>query len=201
MLKNWIWKPNKVKKAIGIFLPFQRRTRMNARRWPILRRDLLVGAAAAFLTLLLVAPAAWASHRSQRAEIESTARQLADATQLAEEQSDEIKRLKELADRNLVEQAAEMLGGGDKTEAEVRRVSTGAVSPEVPEGALLLIDKKAKRYAPGDIIVYQAEKKHYLGRVLALDKIARRLTVGRNNEVDREISLDDLEGKGVLNTR
>jgi hypothetical protein len=76
-----------------------------------------------------------------------------------------------------------------------------AVSPEVPNDAWLLIDKKASSWAAGDIVVFREGGRNYLGRVKAVDKVAGRLTVARNGEKDRQVAVADLLGRGVLNTR
>jgi hypothetical protein len=122
------------------------------------------------------------------------------AAQLAEDKAAEADQQHALAQRNLVDQAANF-AVGDKSEAEVFRVSTDAISPEIPLDAYLLIDKKATSFAVGDIVVYTAEGNNYLGRVVAVEKATGRLTVGRNGESPRQVAVRDVLGRGVLNTR
>ena len=43
-------------------------------------------------------------------------------------------------------------GAADRAGADLLTVTTDAVVPEVPQGARLLIDKKARTYAAGDIV-------------------------------------------------
>ena len=65
----------------------------------------------------------------------------------------------------------------------------------------MLIDKKAAAYAVGDIVVFRVGENNYLGRVVAVDKQAGRMTVGRNGEEKRQVALSAVLGRGVLNTR
>jgi hypothetical protein len=170
-------------------------------RWATWRHDLLVGLLASFLTAAVLVPVGWAAVRGQREQAES-ARQMAQAlVLLARQQTAEADRQRDRAQRNLVDQAADFVGLGDRMEAEVFRVSTAAIAPEMPEGAHLLIDKKATSYAVGDIVVFRVEDKNYLGCVVAVEQAAGRLRVGRNGEEDRLVALSDVLGRGVLNTR
>ena len=100
-----------------------------------------------------------------------------------------------------MERAADFAGFNDPSGAEVMRVSSKAITPEVPEGAYLLIDKKASSYVAGDIVVFREDDRNYLGRVLSFDKVADRMTIARNGELNREVRAADLIGRGVLNTR
>ncbi len=93
------------------------------------------------------------------------------------------------------------LGELEKAEAEAMRVMTDAVAPEIPQGAYVLIDKKPAAYKTGDIIVFRVGDNNYLGRVVAVEPAADRLTVGRNHEADRQVERKDVIGRGVLNTR
>jgi hypothetical protein len=165
------------------------------------RRDLLTGLLAAVLTVAVLVPLGWAALEQQRQRAEDDHRQALEAARLARQ---EAAQARDQAQRALVEQAADVLGGfggPQKSDAEAMRVTTGAVAPELPEGSYLLIDKKASSYAVGDIVVFRVGENKYLGRVLAVDKEAGRMTVGRNREADRQVALSAVLGRGVLNTR
>ena len=123
------------------------------------------------------------------------------AARLAEQKGAEAEQQRALAQRHLVEQAADFAGLGDQADAAILRVTTAAVAPEIPKGAHLLIDKKAAAYAVGDIVIYAVAGKNYLGRVLAVEQAAGRLTIGRNGEANRQVPCGDVLGRGVLNTR
>jgi hypothetical protein len=166
------------------------------------RRDVLIGVLASGLTMAVLVSLAWAAVRQERARVEDARRLVAlQAARLA--RPDAALALDE-ARRALVEQAADVLGnlgGPAKSEAEVMGVSSDAVAPEVPQGAYLLIDKKAAAYSVGDIVVFRVGENNYLGRVVTVDKEAGHMTVGRNHEADRQVVLGDVLGRGVLNTR
>lgn len=169
-----------------------------AGRW---RRDLMVGGLASLLTALVLVPVAWASHRSQKEEAEAARQEVRAAALLAQQKAAEAEEHRARAQRALVEQAADFAGMADRADAEAMRVMTDAVAPEVPKDAWILIDKKASTYAVGDIVVVRDGDKNYLGRVVALDKSAGRMTVARNGEKNRDVKLADVLGRGVLNTR
>jgi hypothetical protein len=170
-------------------------------RWTTWRRDVLVAVLASLLTASVLVPLGWAAVRDQREQAEA-ARQTAEVAKLlAKQKAAEADQQRAQAQRKLVEDAADFAGIGGRGEAEVMRVTTAAVSPEIPEGAHLLIDKKALSYAVGDIVIYRVEGNNYLGRVVAVDKEAGRLTVGRNREANRQLAVGDVVGRGVLNTR
>ena len=168
------------------------------------RRDLLVGLLASLLTASVLVPLGWAAVREQRDQAD-VARKKAEAVALRAEQSAvEAAQQRALAKRNLIDQALDsalLPGFADRSEAEVRSVTTSAVAPEIPEGAHVLIDKKASSFAVGDIVIYRVEGNYYLGRVVVVDKASGRLTVGRNGEPDRQVLVGDVVGRGVLNTR
>jgi hypothetical protein len=170
-------------------------------RWSGWRRDLLVAFLAVLLALSALTPISWAAVRQQKEEAENAYSKAEAAARLAEEKAAEAEQYRAQARRKLIDDAIESANFGEKNDAEVRRVSTGAVSPEVPENALLLIDRKATAYAVGDIVTYQVDEKTYLGRILAVDKAAGRFTLGRNGEPNREVAIKDVSGRGVLNTR
>jgi septal ring factor EnvC (AmiA/AmiB activator) len=121
------------------------------------QRDVLVFVAgSAFTALVFLVSFAWAiqgeRQRVER-ELEDAQAEQQRSEQNLEAAQDELKRLekelegkRDLGQRNLLEQAAQLLrdfeGNGDKAESEVLKVSTNAVAPEIPEGAYVLIDKK-----------------------------------------------------------
>jgi hypothetical protein len=161
------------------------------------RRDLLVGILAAFLTASVLASIGWTAVQRQRERAESAR----DMARVAEQQAADAHNQ---AQRNLVDQAANVLmnlEGRDKAELEALQVTTAAVAPEIPQGAQVLIDKKASSYAAGDIVIYQLDGNNYLARVIAVDKAAGRLTVGRNGQENREVAASAVTGRAVLNTR
>jgi hypothetical protein len=173
-------------------------------RWTTWRRDVLIGLLASLLTASVLVPIGWAAVRDQRDQAEGARKAARDADLRAEQKAAEAEEQRARAGRNLIEQAADFAnvpGLADGSGAEVMRVSTAAVSPEIPKDAHLLIDKKASSYAAGDIVIFRVEDRNYLGRVLAVDKEAGRLAVGRNGEADRQIAVSDVIGRGVLNTR
>jgi hypothetical protein len=170
-------------------------------RWTFWRRDLLVGLLASFLTASALLPFAWSTMRSQQEQV-ATARQLAQAASLlADQRGADVDRHRTLAQKNLIDQAADFAGFGEKADAEVMQVTTSAVAPEIPEGAHVLIDKKAVTYSRGHIVVYRVDDKNYLGRVIAVDAAAGQLTIGRNGEANRQVEIDKVAGRAVLNTR
>jgi hypothetical protein len=170
-------------------------------RWSTWRRDLLIAALASFITTALLVPIGWAAMRDRQEQAEAARRMAQAAALLAEQNSADADQQRVLAQRNLVEQAADFAGFNDRAEVDVMQVTTAAVSPEVPKGAHLLIDKQATSYAIGDIVIYRVEENNLLGRVVAVEKEAGRLIVGRNGETNRTIPFSDIVGRGVLNTR
>lgn len=170
-------------------------------RWMFWRRDLLVSLLASGLTASVLLPFAWSAMRDQQ-EQAATARKLAQAASLlADQRAAEAAQQHALAQKNLIDQATDFAGFGDKPDAEVLQVSTDAVAPEIPKLAHVLIDKRATIYARGDIVVYRIDDKNYLGRVVDVDMEARQLTVGRNGEANRQVAIGDVVGRAVLNTR
>jgi uncharacterized protein involved in type VI secretion and phage assembly len=171
--------------------------------WTNWRRDLVVGVLTAIMTAAVLVPIGWAAVRDQRDEANAARERAEEARLRAEQTRAEAEQQRLQAQRNLVERAADAAGFGarDRSEAEVLRVSTAAVAPEIPEGAFVLIDKKAVSYAPGDIVIYRFKGNNYLGRVIAVEKEAGRLTVGRNGEANRQVAIRDVVGRGVLNSR
>lgn len=132
----------------------------------------------------------------------ATAHRLAQAASLlAEQRSADADRQRKLAQKNLIDQAADFAGFGEKSDAEIMQVTTTAVAPEIPESAHVLIDKKAAAYTRGDIVVYRVEDKNYLGRVVDVDSEAKFLTIGRNGEKNRQVAIAKVAGRAVLNTR
>jgi hypothetical protein len=150
-----------------------------SRRW---WRDVLVGGLASMLTAVVFVPYAWASQRQLEAQAEAARQEAQAAAQRAEEKAAEAEQQRDLAHRAMLDRAADFTGFGDKAAAEAMRVMTAAVSPEVPKGTWLLIDKKASSYVAGDIVIFRDGGNNYLGRVAAVDKTAGRVTVGRNGE-------------------
>jgi hypothetical protein len=153
------------------------------------------------LTALVLVPIAWSSQRRGQKEVEDARREAQIAALSAEQQAAEAVQQRSLAQRALVEQAVDFAGIADRTDAEAMRVTTDAVSPEVPKDGWLLIDKKASTWTTGDIVVFRQDGRNYLGRVVAIDKAAGRLTISRNGEKDRKIAIADLLGRGVVNSR
>ena len=64
-----------------------------------------------------------------------------------------------------------------------------------------MIDKNAKDFAGGDIVVFKVGDKNYLARVVAVNKKAGRVTIERKGEPARQVPLADILGRGMLNTR
>src|SRR5262245_2957001 len=122
------------------------------RRWP---RDLLIGGLASLLTGLVLAPLAWASHRHQQEQAEAARREAQVAALHAEEKAAEAQQQRDLTKQAMLARAADFAGFSDQSAAEAMRVMTDAVSPEVPKDAWLLIDKKARTYSVGDIVVFK----------------------------------------------
>lgn len=168
--------------------------------WPSWRRDLLVAVVVSLLTALALAPFAWASYRRQENETQAARQNAEDAARLAEQKAAEADQQRALAHKAMIQKAADF-AGFDRADADFMNVSSDAVAPEVPKGAWLVIDKKATSYAVGDVVVFRDDGRNYLGRVVAYDKGAGRLTVARNGEKNREIAAAALLGRGVLNTR
>lgn len=169
-----------------------------SRRW---WRDVLVGGLTSLLTAVVFVPYAWASQRQLEAQAEAARQEAQVAAQRAEEKAAEAEQQRDLAHRALLERAADFTGFGDKAAVEVMRVMTAAITPEVPKGAWLLIDKKASSYVAGDIVIFRDGGNNYLGRVVAVDKVEGRMTVGRNGEENRVIAASQLAGRGAMNTR
>lgn len=163
-------------------------------RWSFWRRDLLVGLLASFVTASALLPFAWSAMRDRQEQV-TMARQLAQAASLpAEPRAADANRQRALAQKNLIDQAADFAGFGDKPDAEVMHVTTGAVAPESPEGAHVLIDKKAATFSRGDIVVYRVDDENYLGRLVGVDSTASPLTIGRNGEVNRQVAVGNMVG-------
>lgn len=160
-----------------------------------------MGGLASLLTAVIFVPYAWASQRQLQEQAEAARQEALAAAQRAEEKAAEAEQQRDLAHRAMLERAADFTGFGDKAAAEAMRVMTAAVTPEVPKDAWLLIDKKASSYVAGDIVIFRDGGNNYLGRVVAVDRAAGRVTVGRNGEENRMIALTALAGRGVLNTR
>jgi hypothetical protein len=158
-------------------------------RWTSWRRDLLVALLASLLTAVVLMSFALAAIRRERALVKAALLRA------------EADRQRALAQKNLVEQAADFIGMNDRSEAEVFHVTTDAVAPEIPLGAHVLIDKKATVFGVGDTVVCRIDDKNYLGRVVAVDRAGGKLTMGRNGEEKRTVPIADVIGRGVLNTR
>ena len=173
---------------------------MRPASWATWRRDLLVGVSASMLTASVLVPVGWTAVRDQRYEVEAARRMALESELLAKKRAAEAGEQRIKAERTLLDQAIDF-AGIDRSETEVMQVTTKAVVPEVPEGAHLLIDKKATAYAVGDIVIFRAEGRNYLGRIVTLEKEAGFVTLGRNGEASRRLALKDLVGRGVLNTR
>src|SRR4051812_4138651 len=103
-------------------------------RWAGWRRDLLVAVLASLITAAVLVPLGRSAARDQRDQIEAARRMAEAAAVMAERQ-------REHAQRNLIEEAADVVGLGGKGDAEVFRISSDAVAPEIPEGALALLDR------------------------------------------------------------
>jgi len=175
---------------------------MTRLRWTTWRRDLLIGALAAALTASVLVPLGWGAVRGGQDRIDSERARARAAALLAAQKTAEAEQQRALAQRALLDLAADFAGFRDRTDAEVMGVTTNAVAPEIPEGAHLLLDKKATAFAVGDIVIYRVEGKNYLGRVVALDRApADGLTVGRNGEPNRHVVRSAVAGRAVLNTR
>ena len=159
-----------------------------------------MAALASLATALVLVPIAWASQRRGQEQLEEARREAQAATVRAEQKSAEAEQQHALAQRAMLDQAADFAGLGDR-DAEAMHVTTDAVSPEVPRDGWLLIDKKATSWAPGDIVVFRQDGRNYLGRVIAFDRLAGRLRIARNGEPERVIAVANILGRGVLNTR
>jgi hypothetical protein len=165
------------------------------------QRDLLVALLASLATVAGLLPIGWTALQQQRERTDDACQLALQAARLARQDADQAR---DQAQRAMLDQASDLLanaGGPGKSDAEAMQVMTSAVAPEVPQGAYLLIDKKAKSYAVGDIVVFRVGQNNYLGRVLKTEKAAEYLTIGRNNEADRQVPLGQVLGRGVLNTR
>jgi hypothetical protein len=143
----------------------------------------LVAAIASVLTAAVIVPVSCAGGHPQKRGVEAV----------------EAERVQVL--KHLVEHAADFLGFADKSEADILHVTTSAVTPEIPAGAHVLIEKKATALAAGDIVVYKVEDMNFLGRVVAVDEKNERLVVGRNEESNRSVAKSALLGRAILNTR
>src|SRR5947209_4591966 len=172
---------------------------MILRSLPTWRRDFLVATIASLLTAFVLVPLGWTAVRDQRQEADSARQTALAAELLAKQSAAEADEQRAKAERSLVDQAIDF-AGIDRSEAEVMHVTTKAVTPEVPEGAHLLIDKKAKTYAVGDIVIFRVDGGNYLGRVIAMAKETGFVTLGRNGEADRRLTMKEIIGRGVLNT-
>jgi hypothetical protein len=169
--------------------------------WTRWRRDLLVGVLASVLTIALMVPFGWAAVRDHREQAEAARHMAQAAALLAEQKASEADRQRAQAQRNLVAEAVDFAGLTEGADTEVLRVTSRAVTPELPENSWLLIDKKAATYAVGDIVIYRVDDRTYLGRVVAVDQAAGQLTVGRNGEANRQLAFRDVVGRGAMNTR
>ena len=103
---------------------------MSGLRW---RRDLIVGGLASLLTALVLVPLGWASQCRGQEQVEAARREAQAAALNAEQKAAEADQQRALVNRSLVEQAADFAGFGEKENAEAMRVTTDAVSPEVPK--------------------------------------------------------------------
>jgi hypothetical protein len=164
------------------------------------QRDLFVGLLAALLTAGVLVPLGWSAVSRQRRQTAAAEQQALEATRRAEQR---VAELNQLAARNLVEQAGKLALDLDpkSKDVAVMRITTAAVTPELPEGSYLLIDKKASTFRVGDIVVFKNEGKNFLARVLAIDNKTGRLTLGRNGEANRTVPPREILGRGVLNSR
>ncbi len=167
-------------------------------RW---RRDLLVALLASVVTSAVLLPVGWTALQQQRERTEDACQLALQAARLAQQ---DAAQARDQAQRAMVDQASDLagsFGGPRKSDAEAMQVTTAAVAPEVPDGAYLLIDKKAFSFAIGDIVVFRVGEKNYLGRVLAVHREAGQLTIGRNKEADRQVPLRQVLGSGGVNPR
>ena len=116
-------------------------------RWSRWRRDLVAGLIGMVASLAVCVPCSWAA----------------------------IRREREKTQRNLLSEATQaalqfgMAVGASS--AEIFSVETDAITPEVPKGAHLLIDKQTPPKAVGDIVVFRREDRTYLGRIQAVGQV------------------------------
>src|SRR5438034_8795006 len=94
-------------------------------RWTTWRHDLLVGVLASLATTSVLVPISWAAVSDHREQAEVARRMAQAAALLAEQKAAEADQQRAQAQRNLVDQAANF-AVGDKSQAEVFRVTTDA---------------------------------------------------------------------------
>lgn len=124
------------------------------------KRGVLAGVLGSLLTGAILVPLGWALMKQQRAQAEEAQRRAEDTAEIARR---EAAQARDQARRGLVEQAADALtnlGGPEKADAEALRVSSDAVTPEIPQGAYLLIDRKSAAYAVGGYSHVSCRQEH-----------------------------------------
>lgn len=87
------------------------------------------------------------------------------------------------------------------TVARCYYAATDGVLPEIPRNARLLVYKIGSNYKVNDIIVFRENGTEKLGRVIAINKAARRITIGRNKKVNATVKIQDIVGRVMANTR
>jgi serine/threonine protein kinase len=84
---------------------------------------------------------------------------------------------------------------------DVYRVSSDAVSPEIPQGSRVFVYKLARTYQPGDIIVYHRDGLNMVGRVAQPGPTDGILMIARRSQSPQSIAISDVVGRVVFNTR
>ena len=85
------------------------------------------------------------------------------------------------------------------TVAEVYRVPTAVVAPEVPQDARILVYKLGSSYEPGQIVAYRGIEQTLLGRVADVPGDLTLVLSRSTGQVT--IDTDDVIGRVILTTR
>ena len=85
--------------------------------------------------------------------------------------------------------------------AEVYRVPTDRISPEIPRNARVVVSRIGRTFAPGDIVAYHVPGAVWLGRVERVDGDTRTVTISANDDDRSIVAVDDIVGRVILQTR
>lgn len=175
---------------------------MRTFRWTSWRRDLVIGLSGACLGALTVGLVGLGTIHNLQEQVEEAQERAQHAEQRAE--SGTGNGAEEPRPRWLDQVTKAYLGsrlGSGKKDVEAFSISTDSVAPEIPKGAVLLIDKSVASYAVGDIVVFRDGGRNFFGRVVTAEPEKDWLAVGRNGEEARRVSKSNIMGRGVMNTR
>ena len=78
------------------------------------------------------------------------------------------------------------------------RITSDALSPRVPKSSRVMVNKLARNFEPGDIIIFKSDNYNMLGIVKEIAENKNNLIITRNNEKDKVVAINKIKGKAFL---